>query len=118
MTARQPLSLATTVTALNATQPSRNVTRMLSAAKVAQPTGTLALVNLLLWAQDGGMPEVDPGWLEAVLGATELAESHDPAAVYDNLEAPGLESATTLREAATLVLQKVADLIPPGTQAP
>lgn len=72
-------------------------------------------LNLLVWADEQDLVSDGP-WLRAVLDAATKAETSDPQAMPSRLEqTQGLQQAKTLREAATKLLQHLADLIPPGT---
>lgn len=72
-------------------------------------------LNLLAWADEQALASDGP-WLRAVLDAATKAEASDPQAMVQRLEqVQEIEQAKTLWEAATRLLQHLADLIPQGT---
>ena len=108
----QPQPSPPTTAALNAMPLNQHVLELMKQEHVSPDPG-LAVVALLLWAQTN-MDEVDPNWLETVVGLAARAEMDDPEALMENLEdaAPEILKATTLAGAAMALLQLMADLIP------
>jgi len=114
MTDQTPNSQQETILSLNETTLSLNIIKLLMEAKQPPLEGDLAIVRLVEWAQENHL--ADRVWLEAVLEAVEAAQQEDPEALYENLETPEIESATTLEQAATWVLRAAADLMPQDSE--
>lgn len=74
----------------------------------------LATAVLLEWAVDN--LAADRGWAKAVRQAVDLAEGSDPEALHQAILPTGFLEAKTRTDAGRLMLQRVVDLIPPGTQ--
>jgi hypothetical protein len=113
MTAQPSTSPALNATLLNATPLSLHVLTLFQSAKVTPQPGLL-LASLALWATE--TQPLLPAWAQAVEQAVARAESLAPAAAYEALATPSLLGATTLVEAADLLLARLADLIPADTQ--
>ena len=96
---------------LNATPLSQHVVSLMKQRGREVGSG-LALVSLGIWALDG-LPEVEPRWLEERVDALIYDAMRAPRLVYENLaEAQEILDATTLEEAAHLLLQHLADIYP------
>ena len=101
---------------LNQTPIAENVSQLLTEEGISPPRDHLVLGVLLDWVTENLAG--DPAWAKAVDQVAAGAEERNPAGMSETLsEAPGLESATTLREAGRIMMAWVADLIPPGSQA-
>jgi hypothetical protein len=101
-------SLPTAATTLNATPLSQNVAALLQAAK-APMDNPLVLVNLLQWAVENHYSAPSQGEME--LGAAVRAARDDPEAVYEALADPRLETATSLEQAAAVLVSRMSDLM-------
>lgn len=96
-----------TVTKLNATLLSQNVTRLLLLNKAKTTPHAPVILDLLEWAADN-VPE---GVEEDELGLVYRVALQNPEAVYQNLTTPEMETATTLMEAAELLLGNLSELL-------
>ena len=105
-------ALHKTATALNATPLSQHVLALFKQEKQSPEDG-MALVALLVWAQENMQDKLDYHWMELVTGNVAQLEASDPQGLYETLEDSGpILDAETLEEAAMCLLRNLADYFP------
>ena len=112
MTDQNLFSRQTIVTDLNSTPQSMHLLSLLKQAGVPHNPNNLVVTSVLMWAAQNLAG--DRGWAQEVEGAAALADLEEPEAMAQNLAQVELLETTTLEEAAMLLLQEVADLMPPN----
>lgn len=114
MTDQQP-TFHSRITALNQTPEGELAKAYLQGTDPQYLQGPrLATAGLLEWALDN--LAANPVWAEAVRQALHLAEDDDPEALQAAIRPHQLLQTRTRTEAGRLMLAKVVDLVPPGTQ--
>lgn len=109
MTERKPYYQQASVTRLNATPLSQHLASLLRQEGVSPEDHHLTLVDLLLWMVEHHYPNQLQGELE--VGAVSMAAHDDPEAVYQNLVDDRMLQATTLDEAAQVMVASLTELL-------
>ena len=99
------------VTDLNSTPQSKHLLSLLKQAGVPHSPDNLAVTTVLVWGAQNLVG--DKYWAQEVEGAAFQDDQRNPEGLVESLAQAEVENATTLEEAATLLLQEVADLMPP-----
>ena len=112
MTDQNLFSRQTILTDLNSTPQSRHLLSLLKQESVSHNPNNLVVTTVLMWAAQNLVG--DKAWAQEVEGAAALADLEEPESMAQNLAQAEVLDATTLEEAAMLLLQEVADLMPPN----